>query len=74
MLIYALRMINKYDAETLLLHVANIEAKKEALTEAVEGRDEQIRGMLRKGAMPTELGNLIGMTRARIYQIRDGRR
>ena len=67
-------MIDEYDAETLRLHLANISEKEEALAAAIKGRDDQIRGMLRKGAMPTELGAIAGMSRARIYQIRDGRR
>lgn len=71
---YAFLMIDPYDAETLRMHAANVEQKQEDLANAVEGRDDQIRGMLRKGAKPTELGALIGMSRERVYQIRDRRR
>ena len=67
-------MINEHDAETLRRYLAQIQELQDALATAVEGRDNQIRGMLRKGAKPTELGNLAGMTRGRIYQIRDERR
>ncbi|WP_157509577.1 hypothetical protein [Leifsonia sp. Root4] len=67
-------MIDEDDAETLAIHVALIEQRTAEVAEAVKGRDEQIRGMLAKGAKPTELGRLAGMSRERIYQIKDGRR
>ena len=71
---YALPMIDEADAETLSDHVALIEQRTAELAEAVKDRDDQIRAMLAKGAKPTELGRLAGMSRERIYQIKDGRR
>lgn len=67
-------MIEPYDAETLQMHLANVAQKQDDLNTATRGRDEQIRGMLRKGAGPTALAALVGVSRARIYQIRDSRR
>lgn len=41
--------------------------------EAVKGRDAAIRGALKLGAGVAEIVRLAGVTRARVYQIRDGR-
>lgn len=64
-------MIDPYDAHTLDLHQQKIARIETDLQAAKNARDEQVRGMLRKGAGPTELGKMLGVTRARIYQIRD---
>lgn len=39
-----------------------------------EERDQRIRDLLESGASPTELAQATGLTRVRIYQIKDGRR
>lgn len=73
-MVYALLMINEYDAETLELHKANVAEKEQALEKAKAGRDDHVRALLAKGAGPTELGRLSGLSRERIYQIKDRRR
>lgn len=67
-------MIDEYDAETLAMHLENVQAKTEALDAAKTGRDDHIRAMLGKGAKPTELSKVAGMSRERIYQIKQHRR
>jgi DNA-binding phage protein len=71
---YALHMISDYDAETLALHTANVAEKTEALEEAKNSRDQFVRELLGKDARPTELARLAGLSRERIYQIKDSRR
>lgn len=73
-MVYASRMISDYDAETLALHTANVADKTQALETAKTDRDEFVRELLRKGARPTEIGRLAGLSRERIYQIKDSRR
>lgn len=49
--------------------------KLEAQTrETAQGRDNAIRQALKLGAGVAEIVKLTGLTRARVYQIRDGRR
>ncbi|MCU1418746.1 MAG: hypothetical protein JWP32_2920 [Schumannella sp.] len=72
--VYALLMISDYDAETLDLHRANVAEKTEALEQAKAGRDDHVRALLAKGVGPTELGRLTGLSRERIYQIKENRR
>ena len=44
------------------------------LTAATEARNKTIRDLLLLGATPAELSQVTGISRMRIYQIRDGRR
>lgn len=67
-------VINEYDTETLNLHRQNVEAKETALTDAKAGRDEFVRELLGKGVKPTELGRAAGLSRERVYQIKQRRR
>lgn len=71
---YTKHMIDPTDAKTLTRQLAKIAKIQEGLDEAIAERDDLVRAMLTKGAGPTELGDLLGVTRARIYQIRDRRR
>lgn len=72
--VYALLMINDYDTETLELHKANVTEKEQALEIAKNGRDDFVRALLAKGVGATELGRASGLSRERIYQIKDRRR
>lgn len=67
-------MISDYDAETMTMHATNVAEKTDALERAKTGRDDFVRKLLEKGARPTEIGRLAGLSRERIYQIKDGRR
>lgn len=74
-MVYALRMtISEYDAETLDLHRQNVAAKEAALEQAKADRDEFVRGLLTKGAKPTETARIAGLSRERVYQIKERRR
>jgi helix-turn-helix protein len=74
-MVYALLVvINEYDAETLDLHRQNVAEKEQALAEAKSARDEFVRSLLAKGAKPTELGRTAGLSRERVYQIKQRRR
>lgn len=73
-MMYALRMIDSYDTETLDLHRQNVEQKEAALEAAKTERDEFVRALLAKGAMPTEIGRVAGLSRERVYQIKQRRR
>lgn len=67
-------MLTDHDRETLTMHAAKIVALKTDIEAAARARDVDIRGALKAGASTVEIGGLTGLTRARIYQIRDGRR
>ena len=62
-------MISPYDQETLQLMADAVTETKDAHTHAVQTRDDGIRSAVTAGAKPTELGRLLGLTRARINQI-----
>lgn len=59
-------MISEENATILTEWVDNLKAD-------AAGRDNAIREALKLGATAIELGKLTGLTRARIYQIRDGK-
>jgi DNA invertase Pin-like site-specific DNA recombinase len=67
-------VINEYDTETLDLHRLNVTQKEAALEAAKRDRDEFVRSLLAKGAKPTELGRAAGLSRERVYQIKEHRR
>jgi hypothetical protein len=67
-------VINDYDAETLDIHRQLVDAKQAALDKAKNDRDEFVRDLLIKGAKPTELGRIAGLSRERVYQIKERRR
>lgn len=67
-------MINHYDTETLELHRQNIEQKEAALESAKSDRDDFVRALLGRGAMPTEIARVAGLSRERVYQIKQRRR
>lgn len=74
-MVYALLMtLSEYDSETLDLHRRNVEEKEAALETAKADRDEFVRSVLGKGAMPTEVGRAAGLSRERVYQIKQRRR
>ncbi|RJT88107.1 hypothetical protein D6T64_12010 [Cryobacterium melibiosiphilum] len=43
------------------------------LADVAKSRNKLIRHMLRLGATPSELSHVTGMSRMRIYQIKDGK-
>lgn len=45
-----------------------------ALAEAERRRDEAIRTALEQGVPVTQIASATGLTRMRVYQVRDGRR
>lgn len=73
-MLYAWRMITPQDAATLAVHTGDVADAADALEVAKSRRDAFVRKLLRGGAGPTEVGRLAGLSRERIYQIRDGRR
>jgi hypothetical protein len=52
----------------------NVEAAAQGLNKAVEERDAAIRDALKVGASVISIAERADLSRARIYQIRDGRR
>jgi hypothetical protein len=52
----------------------DVEATANALGHAEKARDEAIRAAIKAGASVISIANAAGLSRARIYQIRDGRR
>lgn len=64
--------------EQLVKRIANIEAQRvenDMRSAQIDAeRRRAIRDALAGGIGPTELARLTGLSRARIYQIRDGRR
>lgn len=70
--LYDRRMISEYNTETLQLHSENVANKQAALAKATQDRDEVIRAVLERGdGLPTEVGRITGLTRGRIYQIKN---
>lgn len=51
-----------------------VRAAEERARETAEGRDMAIRRVLAAGAKIKEITDITGLSRARVYQIRDGRR
>lgn len=54
--------------------LVNVEATANALDHAERERDEAIRAAIKAGASVISIAAAAGLSRARIYQIRDGRR
>lgn len=73
-MLYTGRVIKPFNAETLALHKAKIEHCERELVNAKAARDNFIRGMLEKGESPTETATAAGISRIRVYQIRDHKR
>lgn len=67
---YTVNMLNTNDLEYL-------ERRRDILNDietVKQERDTRIKQLLETGASPTELAKASGLTRTRIYQIKDGRR
>jgi len=67
-------MLQDQDRAYLERLASTIAAAQTELDLASANRDDAIRFALESGAGPTELAHIFGLTRARIYQIKDGRR
>lgn len=63
----------EHEAEAVRLLV-KISQAEEAMAQAVRHRDEAVRQMLDEGVPVTVVAAALGLTRSRVYQIRDGRR
>lgn len=61
------------EAEATRISAAIIDAQW-ALAEATQARNEAIRAMLAEGVGVSDVSQRFGLTRSRVYQIRDGRR
>jgi hypothetical protein len=69
------RPISEWYALSQLTHTMHSRDKARRIADDIdETRDRQIRDALRAGIGVTELMQITGLSRARIYQIRDGRR
>lgn len=63
-----------FDQADLVAAVADLESAQAAVTHATARRDELIRRAIAAGTPVKELATTTGMSLARIYQVRDGRR
>jgi hypothetical protein len=62
------------DATTAARLHREVRAAEVALAEATERRDDAVRALLAQGFSAPALASSLGLTRSRVYQIRDGRR
>jgi len=67
-------MLTDRDRDYLTELAATRSAHADQLAATDELRDNAIRDALDHGSKPTELGRIFGLSRERIYQIRDRRR
>lgn len=67
-------MITEENAATLKDWADATKADETTARKTAHGRDDAIRKALKIGAGVAEIVKLTGLTRARIYQIRDNRR
>ena len=67
-------MLSDENAKIVTEYAKKVTILTEKLSKATAERDGIIRDALLGDAMPTELSRLTGISRMRIYQIRDRRR
>jgi hypothetical protein len=67
-------MLNEKDTKFIKNLATEVAALTAKLEEAKERRDEGVRVALDSGGGATELSRLTGLTRGRIYQIKEHRR
>ena len=66
-------MLIESRALRLLAVVDQVEVKATELADAIAARDDTIRNLLLLGSSPSDIAQVAGMSRGRVYQIKAGK-